>query len=133
VLALGADNVGFGRTIDALRAEAGVDGSVVGLYSHLVPGVDGTPKMSKSIPGSSLHFGMAPEELRERVRDPALDAADPAASVVYRMLRHASPFSGEERAALRAACAADDERWSAAVAEYADYLAETAREWQRTE
>ncbi|PSQ49141.1 hypothetical protein BRD19_04725 [Halobacteriales archaeon SW_7_65_23] len=132
VLALGADNVGFGRSIDALRAKAGVEGSVVGLYSHLVPGVDGTPKMSKSIPESSLHLGMAPDDLRKRVRDPALDAADPAESVVYGMVRHASPFSGEERAALREARAADDERWSDAVEEYADYLAETAREWQRT-
>lgn len=133
VLVLGADNVGFGPTIDAVRTDAGVSGSVLGLYSHLVPGVDDTPKMSKSIPGSSIDLAMAPAEVREYVHDPALDASDPQDSVVFQMLRHASPFSGEERAALREACANGTERWDAAVEEYADYLAEAAEMWQRTE
>ena len=132
LLVLGADNVGLGSRVDDLRATAGVAGSIVGLYSHLVPGVDDTPKMSKSIPGSSIHLGMAPDEVRERVRDPALDAPDPAESVVYRMLRHASPFGGTERAALRESCAAGDDRWTDAVEEYADYLAEAADQWQQT-
>lgn len=133
VLVLGADNVGFGPDIDAVRADAGVAGSIVGLYSHLVPGVDGTPKMSKSIPGSSINLRMSPADVRERVRDPSLDAPEPDESVVFQMLRHASPFRGEERAALRGACANDTERWTGAVAEYADYLAEAAEMWQQTE
>lgn len=132
VLVLGADNVGFGQNINAVRDDAGVAGSVVGLYSRLVGGVDGTPKMSKSIPGSSIHLGMPPGEVRERVRDPALDAPDPAESVVFQMLRHASPFSGDERAALREACATDTDRWDGAVAEYADYLAEAAEQWRQS-
>lgn len=133
VLVLGADNVGLGPHVDAVRADAGVAGSVVGLYSRLVAGLDGTPKMSKSIPGSSVHLGMPPEEVRERVRDPVLDAPEPDESVLFQMVRHASPFSGDERAALREACAADTDRWAEAVAEYADYLADAAGTWQQTE
>jgi len=133
VLVLGADNVGFGSNIDAVRADAGVAGSVVGLYSRLVGGVDGTPKMSKSIPGSSVHLGMPPGEVRERVRDPALDAPEPDESVVFQMVCHASPFGGDERAALREACANDTGRWDEAVEAYADYLAGAAEAWQRTE
>ncbi len=138
LLALGADNVGLARHIDAVRERAGVDGSVVGLYSRLVDGVDDTPKMSKSIPGSSVHLDMDPETLRESVRDPDLDADRPAESVVFQMMRHASPYSASTLDDLRAVCDGNSagtrsgERWSEAVREYADYLADLAETWRRT-
>lgn len=132
VLVLGADNVGFERNVDAVREAAGIDGSVEGLYTRLVAGVDDTPKMSKSIPGSSIHLGMAPGEIRDLVRDPTLDAADPDESVVFQMLRHASPHAGAELADLRDACAADSEQWRDAISGYVDYLTEAAKQWQAT-
>jgi tryptophanyl-tRNA synthetase len=132
VLVLGADNAGFERRIDDLRADAGVEGSVHGLYTRLVAGVDGTPKMSKSIPGSSIHLAMPPDRVRDLVLDPALDAAAPAESTVSQMLRHASLHDGADVAALREACTDGDERWTEAVREYADYLAAAARVWQGT-
>jgi len=132
VLVLGADNAGFERRIDDLRADAGVEGSIHALYTRLVAGIDGTPKMSKSLPGSGIHLAMPPDRIRDLVRDPALDASAPAESTVFQMLRHASPHDGADLAALRDACAADDERWVEAVREYADYLAAAARTWQDT-
>jgi len=131
VLGVGADNVGLAGMIDGVRERAGVDGAVVGLYSRLVGGVDGMPKMSKGIPGSSLHAGMAPERIRERVTDPALDADRPARSLVYQMMRHVSPYSESRLAELREACAADTEEWREAVGKYAAYLADVARTWHR--
>lgn len=132
VLTLGADNAGLAREFDAVRERAGVSGSVTGLYTRLVGGVDDTPKMSKSIPGSSVHLGTAPERLRDRVADPALDAERPAESVVFQMMRLASPYSGDELDELADACAENDDRWTAAVGEYADYLAEAAEAWRET-
>lgn len=132
ILALGADNVGLGRRVDASRERASVTGSVVGLYSRLVAGVDDTPKMSKSIPGSDIHLGMDPDRIHELVCDPALDATRPPESVVYQMLRHASPFSPAELTALREACAGDTREWAAAKREYAVYLSTAAAEWQAT-
>jgi tryptophanyl-tRNA synthetase len=132
VLALGADNDGLARRADAVRERAGIDGSVVGLYSRLVDGIDDTPKMSKSVPGSSVHLDMAPDTIREHVRDPALDADRPEESVVFQMMRHASPYAGETLDDLHAACADDAERWPEAVREYADYLTDAAETWQGT-
>lgn len=132
VLALGADNDGLARRGDAVRERAGIDGSVVGLYSRLVDGIDDTPKMSKSVPGSSVHLGMAPETIREHVRDSALDADRPEESVVFQMMRHASPYAAATLDDLHAACADDAERWSEAVREYADYLTEAAETWRGT-
>jgi len=132
VLTLGADNVGLARRFDEVRAAADVEGQVVGLFSRLVPGVDGTPKMSKSIPGSSVHLGMSPEHVRERVTDPALDADDSAESVVFSMMRLVSPCDGDDMDELRNARAAGDDRWRDAVREYADYLADAAETWRRT-
>jgi tryptophanyl-tRNA synthetase len=88
--------------------------------------------MSKNIPGSSVHLDMASDTVRECVRDPDLDAGRPAESVVYQMMRHASPYDAATLDDLEAACADGAERWSAAVQEYADYLAEVAESWQQT-
>lgn len=130
VLALGADNVGMARRFDAVRERAGVDGRVVGLFSRLVPGVDGTPKMSKGIDGSGIHLGMAPERVRERVTDPALDADRPSESVVFEMLRLVPPRDGDAPGDLRDACVAGSDRWQDAVDECADHLAGAAEAWQ---
>jgi tryptophanyl-tRNA synthetase len=132
VLALGADNGGMARGIDAVRSRAGVPGSVVGLFTRLVGGLDGVPKMSKSIPGSDVHLDMAPERIRELVSDPDLDADRPTESIAYQMMRLASPFSADRLDEVRAACLADSESWNAARREYADYLANLAITWQET-
>ncbi|WP_161973206.1 nucleotidyl transferase family protein [Halostella litorea] len=132
LLSLGADNVGMARRFDDLRAAAGVDGRVVGLFSRLVPGVDGTPKMSKSIPGSGIRLDAPPERVRDRVTDPALDDGDAAESVVFGMVRLASPYDGDELDELRDARAAGDDRWRDAVREYADHLANAAEAWRCT-
>ncbi|WP_121820910.1 nucleotidyl transferase family protein [Halostella salina] len=132
VLALGADNVGMARRFDAVRERAGVDGRVVGLFSRLVPGVDGTPKMSKGIDGSGIHLGMSPDRIRERVTDPVLDADRPSESVVFEMLRLVPPGDGDAPGNLRDACAAGDARWRDAVDECADHLAAAAEAWQGT-
>lgn len=132
LLVLGADNVGLAREIDAVRARAGVAGSVDGLFTRLVGGLDGVPKMSKSIPGSDIHLDVAPDRIREFVCDPALDADRPVESLPYQMIRLVSPFSNDRLTALKRACADDSSEWAAGRREYAQYLAGLARTWRRT-
>ena len=132
VLALGADNVGMAREIDAVRERAGVSGTVVGLFTRLVGGRNGVPKMSKSIPESDVHLDMTPGRIRKLVSNPELDADHPAESIPYQMMRLASPFSANRLEEVRAACLADSETWDAARREYADYLADLTLAWQET-
>lgn len=131
-LVLGADNAGLSRTIDAIRRRAAMDGRVVGLYTRLVGGIDGTPKMSKSIPGSAIRLDEAPERVRSSVVELASSDDRSARSIVFQMMRLASPYSPARLTELRDAAADGTPEWTDAAREYATYVATAAREWDRT-
>ncbi|MFC3478716.1 nucleotidyl transferase family protein [Halobacterium litoreum] len=98
------------------------------LFTRMVPGLDGYPKMSKTIPGSGITMDMAPDRVRRLVHE-ADDGAPPAASAVYRMMTLVSDYDADRLTDLEAACREGGEAWDAARAEYADYLAGLASEW----
>jgi tryptophanyl-tRNA synthetase len=112
-----------------------------GLFTRMVSGLNGYPKMSKTIPGSGITMDMAPERVRELVleeaaseRNGARDARgdaplDPAESTVYQMLCLVSEHDGQRLAELEAACREGGAAWDAACEEYADYLADLASLW----
>ncbi|WP_255149968.1 hypothetical protein [Halorarius halobius] len=89
----GADNVGLARELDAVRARADVAGEIVGLYTRLVPGRDGAPKMSKSLPGSDVNLAMSPGRIREAV----VNADDAAADATARLLPPLVPAGSATR------------------------------------
>lgn len=99
-----------------------------GLFTRLVPGLNGYPKMAKTIPGSGITMDMAPERVRRLVHE-ADDGATPPESTVYQMLCLVSEHDGQRLAKLADACRAGGEEWDAAVAAYADFLADLAAAW----
>lgn len=112
-----------------------------GLFTRMVPGLDGYPKMSKTIPGSGIKMDMEPARVRELVLQEAAServgegdstgpaTLDPAESTVYQMLCLVSEYDGQRLAELEAACRRGGAEWEAACEEYADYLAELASLW----
>lgn len=132
VLCLGADNVGLADRIETVRAASGIGGDVVGLYTRLVAGRNGVPKMAKSIHGSSIDLSMAPDRVRMLVHAIGLDDRRSRRRAVHGMMRLVSPYSGAELTELAADCVHATAGWSDAVTEYAEYLASCARTWRAT-
>lgn len=119
----GADNHGLSGYFRDVLARTPYDATVGGLYTGLVPGLGGYPKMSKSIPDSRLALDADPGAVRERV----VDADD---VLVAEMLRLASPAPGtfyrlDERRSR-------GDEWEETKREYAGYLADTAAMWRET-
>ncbi len=129
VVALGIDEHVLAPATRAFARDAGVAGTVAGLHARMVSGLGDHPKMAKSVPGSGITLDMAPDDVRERVLEAATDGGDPATSPVFAMLRLASPHGPAALERRAAACRAGGPTWAAAVAEYADYLADLARRW----
>ena len=102
-----------------------------GLFTHMVPGLNDYPKMSKTIPGSGITMDMPPEKVRRLVRE--ADDADSSVplveSAVYQMMCLVSEYDADRLAELEKAYRDGGEVWDAARAEYADYLAGLAAEW----
>ncbi|MXR20787.1 hypothetical protein [Halobacterium bonnevillei] len=105
------------------------DAEFEGLFTRMVPGLNDYPKMSKTIPGSGIQMDVRPAEVRRLVHETADDDAPPAESAVYQMLCLVSEYDADRLAELAAACRRGGEAWDAAVAEYADFLADLAAAW----
>lgn len=127
-LVVGADNAGLARRFERVLDRSPHDATVAGLYTKLVPGLDGHPKLSKRIPESRFGLDLPAETVREEVLD--IDGGvRPEASVVYQMMQLASPYGPAKLDRLADLCADGGEAWTTAKREYADYLTDVARQW----
>ncbi|MFC7155065.1 hypothetical protein ACFQPA_06300 [Halomarina halobia] len=121
----GSDNHGLSSFVRRVLDASPYAGTVAGLYTRLVPGLAGYPKMSKSLPRSNVSLAEDSETVRERVladdglRDPLL----------LEMIRVASPYSTAEFEEVREAFDRRDGEWTAAKRAYADFFADAAAVW----
>lgn len=125
----GADNHGLSGWFRTVLDRSRYDGTVAGLYTPLVPGLGGVPKMSKSIPASCVTMAYGADAIREAVRELDDGGGDPATSPVYRLACLASKYTVDELDAMREQCASGDEPWGSAVDSYADDLVVYADHW----
>lgn len=131
-IVMGADELGLKPMVEGVRERCPTDGTLHALYTRLIPGLDGYPKLSRRLPDSRFTLDDDPEDVRAAVR------GDPDApwtvddDVVVEMMRLASAESAEQVTAWRHARHADEDAWRAARAAFANELAGYARDWQAT-
>ncbi|WP_436925361.1 hypothetical protein [Halosimplex amylolyticum] len=130
VLAFGIDEHHLTRMARQFRDAAPVEGRVAGIYTRMIPGFDGAPKMAKSIPGSGISLDMSPETIRERIDGD--EGGDPAGSPVFQAMCLASGHGAERLDDFEAACEVGGAEWERAKAEYAEYVVDLAERWRAT-
>lgn len=128
VFVLGVDEHALVLANEYYTAKTPFEPAFEGLFTRMVPGLNGYPKMAKTIPGSGITMDMTPERVRRLVRE-ADDSAVPAESTVFQMLCLASEHDGRRLAGLADACRNGSEEWDAAVDAYAEFLADLAAAW----
>jgi tryptophanyl-tRNA synthetase len=129
-LVVGADNAGLaGRFVEVL-GRSPYEATVAGLYTKLVAGLNGYPKLSKSLPESQFTLADDPETIRDAVLDTDRDADDPGESIPFQMMQLASEFEPAELGRLAEVCEDGGEVWAEAKREYADYLVEIGETWK---
>lgn len=130
---LGVDEHKYVRFTREVARRFGTDTSLRGdftlasIYSRLTTGFDGHPKMSKSIPSSSINMIMTPDEIVARVMDD--EARTPEASPAYQLICQMFVRPVDECLALVQECATASPRWHRAKAELADYLIAITELW----
>lgn len=130
VFVLGVDEHALCEYNDYFVEDSPFDPAFEGLFTRMVRGLDGYPKMSKTIPGSGIKMDMSPGEVRRLVREADEGVHDaPAESPVYQMMCLVSDYDADRLAELEAACRDGGDAWAAAREEYADYLAGLAAKW----
>jgi tryptophanyl-tRNA synthetase len=98
------------------------------LYFRLLEGLGGYPKMSKSIPASSIHLGMATDELTVRIFSD-VEASQPA---LLSAVELSSGWPDDQLKKARIAYehrAADPDAWLAVKTAYLTTFRDFARQW----
>lgn len=103
------------------------DFTLASVYSRLATGFGGHPKMSKSIPGSSISVTTPPQEIVALVTGD--EARTPEASPSYQLACQMFLRPPAECAALARECAVASPAWRKARAELADYLISITELW----
>lgn len=101
--------------------------TLAAIYSRLTAGFGGHPKMSKSIPGSSINVESTSDQVVARVMGDR--ATTPERSPTYQLICQTFLRPYDECRALADACATDSAEWARAKAELADYLISVIELW----
>jgi tryptophanyl-tRNA synthetase len=103
------------------------DFTLASVYSRLAAGFGGHPKMSKSIPGSSISVMTPPQEIATLLMGD--EARTPETSPSYQLTCQMSFRPPAECAALARECVASSPAWRRARAELAEYLISITELW----
>lgn len=128
IVVLGADNHRLTAGIRTVLDRSPYSGTLVGLYTRLIRGYNGYPKLSKSIPESRFVLDAPSKHIREQIVNVDETYDRPANSRVFQMMSLASSHSAGEIDSLRT----DGDAWKRAKHEYAEWLVDVGNAWKAT-
>lgn len=96
------------------------------VYSKIIKGLNGYPKMSKSLPGSSITVDMSKEEMTKLIMNEK-DSSNPEESVVYQMMCSVSYYSAQDLEDIKKVYGND--KWVEYKRNYCNMLYDICKKW----
>lgn len=103
--------------------------SVGALYSRIIKGLNGYPKMSKSIPDSAITVDMTGERIYDLVVNSKDNYLEPEDSTIFQMMNAVSYYNVDELKELREICLKGGSDWYEKKKQYAKTLTKICKEW----
>lgn len=136
LVVLGIDEhqyVNFGReTLGRARSDhaSWFDGKhYAAMYSGIIRGFDGYPKMSKSFPGSGITVDMSAEKISNLIEHGETPTQFPETNVVYQMISSVSLYDNDSIREAYDECRKQSERWLSIKRDYAVHLHQLCQKW----
>ncbi len=114
------------KVVDRMK----LDMSVGALYSRIIKGLNGYPKMSKSIPDSSITVDMTPDKIYDLVVNSKDQYNTPEDSTIFQMMSAVSYYTIDELRELREKCIRGGADWHEEKKGYAKVLTRICKEWK---
>jgi len=135
LISLGIDEhryVDLGRTI--FRRQQAQDAPLAGkiysaMYSSIIGGFNGYPKMSKSFPESGLSVDSTRDQIHHMILHGERLTPYPETNVVYQMISSVSLYGNDQILEAHRECGRQSMRWKAIKEDYANHLCELCRHW----
>jgi len=137
LVSLGIDEhkyVDLGRTVfQRQTAQSGALGGKVysAMYSSIIRGFNGYPKMSKSFPDSGLSVDMPLEEIERSIMHGEMVTPFPETNVVFQMIASVSRFSNEQIREAYTECRKQSRGWTCIKQDYTKHLFQICRAWPK--
>lgn len=136
LITLGIDEhqyVNFGReTMQRVQADSTfpLSGrSYSAMYSGIIRGFHGYPKMSKSFPESGISVDMGAEDITRLIMNGEVVTEFPETNVVYQMISSVSLYDSERINEAYEECRKQSRSWSHIKSEYATHLHQLCQRW----
>lgn len=125
--------VNFGKqTLERAKAErlgSLGDGQYAALYSGIIRGFHGYPKMSKSFPQSGITVDMPADEITALIEHGETRTQFPETNVMYQMISSVSLYDNDIIREAYNECLKQSTRWSAIKRDYAEHLYQLCQKW----
>jgi tryptophanyl-tRNA synthetase len=99
------------------------------MYSGVMGGLHGYPKMAKSFPNSGINTDMSAEEIRKLIEHGETVTQFPETNVVYQMIAWTSFYDNDRIKEAYEECHKQSLMWKHIKREYASHLAELCQRW----
>lgn len=141
LIALGIDEhkyVRFSKTVlskmqqSAEYGEVLRDSHISGMYSSIIRGFNGYPKMSKSFSGSGITLDMTQEQIADLIMKGEGQTEEVEDNVVFQCMANASLFPPEKIRELYQECKQKSPVWVESKKEYVHHLYQMISLWQKT-
>ncbi len=128
---LGIDEHKYVQLARNIISRQHLDFPLSGMYSKIIKGFNGFPKMSKSIPGSGLTVDSTEDEIFSLIVDYDEFPENPHDSTVFQMMCHMSDYLPNKLDVLYKACKYGGKEWEKYKRSYADYVIELFKKWSK--
>lgn len=103
--------------------------AISSMYSRIIKGFNGYPKMSKSIPESSIMVDMSYKKMYDMIMNQEGYYESPMDSVVYQMMCAVSYYSPDKLDELYEICNKKGKKWQDSKKQYVNMLFEICNQW----
>jgi tryptophanyl-tRNA synthetase len=130
MIMLGIEEHLYVRIASILNERMKNDCNFCGMYSKVIKGLSGFPKMSKSIKGSAITTEMKKDDISKIILNEKDVYTDPEESVIYQMMSAVSTFDLNELNEIKNECINKSKIWQDRKVQYIDFLDETNKKWR---
>lgn len=129
VVMLGLEEHKYVRLARIMMERMGNESNLYSMYSKIITGLNGYPKMSKSIQESAISVDMSSEEIAKKIVEQSNDYDVPENSVIYQMMTSVSDYNVSDLNLIYDECLSKSVCWEERKKEYAERLGRICENW----
>ncbi|MBR3132947.1 MAG: hypothetical protein IKG42_02550 [Clostridia bacterium] len=125
----GLDEHPYVPKADEIARRLNIDMKISGMFSKLICGFNNQPKMSKSLPNSSIWVTMSLEEIRDILLNDDIDYDNPEDSIAFQLMNSTFFYSTVELNQIYYNCLNKNEEWIADKEDFSKKLYSLCEKW----